>query len=372
MHKSQPANLALSCLVILSAIALSSCSKQTTPVANQPSATPEPKMEGQSANWKLTVLSVDKVPRQARDMFSTTSDEGPEHRFDTLQLTVDLTYTGAAGNVQSPAAALMDSKDQRIAALKAAIDTPGAIYMMIYGPGYSALRTIITDMNRPTPEAAEKEKTDKAMKELLAWVDPQVEANKTRTRALSAGEKLTLIYYFQDPNEYTNLRLAFADVPPITLHVKRDEKQATSSPSPAQASSPTPLNANAQGESKNWKVIVTSVKKFPNDKTDASQPRDSVEVRLELVYAGPPRAVGPPTADLIDGKGGKYAGDIRSTTVMRWVFPDGPPQVGLKPGDNLSVTFSFKDPKDDGNLKLNFMDVPTISLPAPQEPDPEN
>ena len=369
MRKNQPVNLAFGLLLFLSALALAACSKQPAPVADQPAATPEPPMEAQSANWKLTVTSLDKVPRQERDMFSGSSDEGPEHRFDTLQLTVDLTYLGGAGDVPSPAAVLIDAKEQRISALKAAVVTPGAIYTMIYGPGYSALRTSFTDLNRPTPEAAEKEKTDKAMKELLAWVDPQVEANKTRTRALTAGEKLTLIYYFQDPNEYTNLRLAFADVPPISLRVKRNEP--TPSPATASASSPTPLDVKAQGESQNWKVIVTNVQKNPNDTTDPSQPRDSVEVRLELVYKGAPRAVGPPTANLVSGQGAKNPGDIRSTTVMRWVFPDGPPEVGLRPGDDVSVTFSFKDPKDDANLKLEFMDVPPISLPSPQPPDPD-
>ena len=370
MPKKYSTNPALGLLVVLSALALSACSKPSAPVATQPMATPEPKMEGQSANWKVKVQSVDRVPRQEPDMFSGSASQGPENRFDTLQLTVELTYSGSAGNVQSPAAALIDRKEQRIAALKAAVETPGAIYMMTYGPGYSALTTSFTDLNRPTPEASEKEKTDKAMKALLAWIDPQVEANKTRSRALSAGEKLTLIYYFQDPNEYTNLRLAFADVPPIVLRVKRGEPTPT--PATAAASSPTPLDVKAQGESQNWKVLVTKVQKYPNDTSDPSHPRDSLEVRLELVYKGPPRAVRPPTATLISGDGTKNPGDINSTTVMRWVFPDGPPEVGLRPGDNVSVTFSFKDPKDDANLKLAFMDVAPISLPAPQPPDPED
>lgn len=369
MPKNQSANPALGLLVVLSALALSACSKPPAPVANLPAATPEPKMEAQSANWKVTVQSVDKVARQPREMFSGAGDEGPEQRFDTLQLTVDLTYSGAAGNVQSPSAVLIDTKEQKIAALKAAVMTPGAIYTMSYGPGYSALSTSFTDLNQPTPAPAEKEKTDKAMKELLAWVDPQVEANKTKTRPLAPGDKLTLIYYFQDPNEYTNLRLAFADVPPISLRVKRDEPAP--SPATASASSPTPLDVKAQGESQNWKVMVTKVQKYPNDTTDASQPRDSVEVHLELVYKGPPRAVRPPTANLVSGQGAKNPGHINRTTVMRWVFPDGPPEVGLRPGDDLSVTFSFKDPKDDANLKLEFMDVPPITLPSPQPPDPE-
>ncbi|HKO59597.1 MAG TPA: hypothetical protein VJV03_00425, partial [Pyrinomonadaceae bacterium] len=89
MTRKSQVLLALTCAVLFS-----SCSKTAESPANVASTpTPEAKMEGQSANWKLTVVSVDHVPQQ--DSFMPGSPEGPENRYDTLQLTVEATYTGS-------------------------------------------------------------------------------------------------------------------------------------------------------------------------------------------------------------------------------------------------------------------------------------
>lgn len=357
----------LSSCFLIALVALSSCSQRQPTVQNQPTPTPSPaaaKMEASSGNWKVTVTSVDKIPKQPVDVFES-QDQGPENKFDTLQLTVDVEYTGPAGNIQSPATSLVDGNGKKVEALKAAVETPGAIYMASSGPGYTSTKTLFTGDGGSTPDAA----AEKAAKEVLYWIDPGNSAYKKKARALKGEEKFSAIYYFQDPKEYANLKFMFEDVPAIPLNAPREEKQTQPETPPAQTPTPPPNAADVKGEGqgKNWKVTVTSIKKIPNDTTNPSEPRDSLEVAVDLEYTGPARMVKAPTASLVDGKGTKYQGYIISTTVTHWVFPEGPPEVLLKAGAKVSVTFSFQDPKEYSNLKLVFNDVPPILLKAPHD-----
>jgi hypothetical protein len=170
-------------------------------------------MEGQSANWKLTVVSVDHVPKQDPLMPGGPEIEGPENRYDTLQLTVEATYTGSAADVQSPSAHLIDNTGRNLQAEKASLLRPGAIYSISSGPGVTSLQTIFTgEQGAPSVDELQNEQTTKEVKELLQWLDPQ--SLKT-PRALKGGEKFQVLYYFQDPKDYTNLKFAFNDVPPI-------------------------------------------------------------------------------------------------------------------------------------------------------------
>lgn len=354
-------------LTLACAVLFSSCAKtpeSSTNVAATP--TPELKMEGQSPNWKVVVVSVDQVPKQD-PMFDPTGvpdQGGPDTKYDTLQLTVDLSYSGAAQDVQSPTAALIDSTGRRVEAVKTALETLGMIHTISFGPGYSSLRTLFTGEAAPTPNEAEKEQEEKRVKELLQWLDPESTATyNKKPRALKAGEQFKVIYFFQDPKDYSNLKLAFNDVPPIALRPPKVEASPTPSSPAAQTATPVE-EFRIDAQNNNWKLMVTSIKKVPNDTTREHDPRDSLEVGLDVEYAGPVRGLKPPTATLIDGKGMKYAGDINRTSVMEWVFP-GSPDIALKPGTRITVTFSFKDPVDYTDIKLVFNDVPAFPLRAP-------
>lgn len=189
------ATILLSCISTI--LLLTSCSKQPSQSA---------KMEGQSVNWRVTVNAIKKVPKQASGPMinPATRSEGPENRYDTLQVTVNVEYIGAAGNVQSPSVSLINGKGQSTEAAKAVLtDGPGYKFPRSGEPGY--------------------DEQIKAVTETLYWIDPESRDYQKKPRALKGGEKFLAIYTFADPKEYTNLNFAFNDVPPILLGVPQNK-----------------------------------------------------------------------------------------------------------------------------------------------------
>jgi hypothetical protein len=208
--------LLLSCLSAI--FALSSCSKQPQTTVTQMS-TPTPQvMEAQSANWKVTVASIRKVPKQPLEynpiVDPVRPGAGPENKYDTLEVNVIIEYLGPASDVKSPAASLINDKGQKFEGLKAAFHpSPDDIL---------ALKNVPSDKISEVSQSAEYKKRAKEIDEILDWIDPDSKGYKKKPRALKTGEKLDLGYSFKDPKEYSNLRLSFEDVPPVTLKAPKD------------------------------------------------------------------------------------------------------------------------------------------------------
>ncbi len=217
MKKEKRANFYASLLFLFCISAmflLSSCSKQSGKVEIQSTPTPaKAKMEGQSANWKVTVKSIEKVPKPPEDALTKLN---PYMQHDTLQINLDVEYTGPAGDVQSPEVSLIDGKGQKIESLKAAfLPMPDDIVSM---------RNVPLDKVDEIMDSPEYKKRTSEIGELMGWIDPSLPDYKKKPRTLKSGEKFSLSYSFQDPKEYANLKLVFNDVPPILLKAPQDEK----------------------------------------------------------------------------------------------------------------------------------------------------
>lgn len=199
-----PAIKNISCLLLClcATFSLTSCSKQSEPVVNQqaPTSTPEPKMEGQSANWKVTVRSIRKVPK--REHFAGEIAR-PTQKHDTVGVEVDIEYKGTEGDVQSPAIALIDGQGQKLEGLEA---------------------SLVLNRN-PSAEEALSPEYQKGMGELIGWISPHHSDYRKKPRALKTGEKFSAHYYFKDPKEYENLKFAFEDVTLIALPPPKDKKE---------------------------------------------------------------------------------------------------------------------------------------------------
>lgn len=167
---------------------LSSCSKQSTN-ANQESQ--GAKVEGRSGNWKVTVLSLRKVPKHPDPDRRNYPSAGSQ--YDLLEVACDAEFLGQGGKIPTPQAVLIDNRGQESKSVNLSRELPDRISRMEEG----------------------RAKEDEISRFMICLTDPC---------PLTTGEKLSLTYSFIDPKEYTNLRLAFADVPPIPLEVPQDEK----------------------------------------------------------------------------------------------------------------------------------------------------
>jgi hypothetical protein len=147
------------------------------------------KTEAQSGSWKVTVGAIKKVPKQPLE---PEMEELPENKFDTLDVRLEVSYTGAGGNVQAPAVSIVDAKGHKFESVSASL---------------------------VIPEGVSVDESDPELHKILSWISHVEPADKKNTHALKGGERFTLIYSFQDPKDYENLKLVFNDVPPITLKV---------------------------------------------------------------------------------------------------------------------------------------------------------
>jgi hypothetical protein len=163
-------------LCISALFLLSSCSKQSGNDKQEPQSL---KVDGQSGNWKVTLGSIKKTPKQP-------TDRRPEAQYDLLDIELDLEFVGPSGNVPAPNVALIDNKGQKSQAIVLALEGT---------------------RNSPT--------TEKEMEMLLLCFSP----SQTETCSLKTGNKAAIRYSFKDPKDYANLMLAFGDVPPIPLKV---------------------------------------------------------------------------------------------------------------------------------------------------------
>ena len=201
---------------------LSSCSEQSGTVETRPSPTPaEAKMEGQSGNWKVKVGSISKVPKEPLQydpmVDPVRPNEGPVNKYDTLRVGVVIEYTGPAGDIQSPAASLINDKGEKFEGLKVAFHpAPDDVISMKNVPPEKVSEVI---------ESPEYKNRQSEIGEILNWIDPDTRDYKKKPRALKSGEKLDLSYSFKDPKEYSNLKLVFNDVPPIPLKAPSEEKE---------------------------------------------------------------------------------------------------------------------------------------------------
>lgn len=171
----------VSLLFIVAIFSLSSCSRKAGTDGSQPPPA-EVKFEEQSGNWKLKLKYIKKVPKPPEDMLTK---KNPVRQHDSLKVSIDIEYTGQAGDIQSPTVGLVDNQGRRAEALSAEIGPmPGKPSLVV-----------------------------------LAWINPADVDYKKKPLSLKSGEKLFVSYYFQDPKEYANLKLVFNDVPPLPLNV---------------------------------------------------------------------------------------------------------------------------------------------------------
>jgi hypothetical protein len=141
------------------------------------------------------------------------------------------------------------------------------------------------------------------------------------------------------------------------------------------ATNPTPSSGEAagnkappgkvQGESANWRVVVTSAKKAkePGPGPESSR-SDAFLVDVEIEYLGPAQELKAPDVGLQSGNGppAKFMGvtaldDERKS--MAWLGFEGTQAV--KTGDRFNVTYVFKVPAA-GDTKLVFADIPPIAI----------
>lgn len=187
---------------LLSVMFSLSCARQsgTSSTPQAPAAATPPKMEAQSANWKIRVSDVKRVAKEPLRydpvLDPIKPNEGPENKFDTVRAWLDIEYLGQSGELPPPAIQLIDGSGKNIAALKAAVNA---------GPGFEI----------PEPTEPDYDKRFKAIQEVLYWVNPDDKDNKPRL--FKAGDKIYVEYYFRDPNDDSELRLVFNDVSPISL-----------------------------------------------------------------------------------------------------------------------------------------------------------
>lgn len=198
---------------VIITLLLTACSKQPGGTVSEPVSTTAPKMEGQSANWKITVGSIRKVSKQPLEYDPLVDPvrpiEGPANKYDTLEVGILVEYIGPAAEIPSPAAKLTDDKGQTFEGVKVVFHpAPDDIFSM---------KNVPSDKISEVMESAEYKKRQAEIQEILGWIDPDSKEYKKRLRATKTGEKLDVSYSFKDPREYTNLKLSFEDVPPITL-----------------------------------------------------------------------------------------------------------------------------------------------------------
>jgi hypothetical protein len=169
---------------------LSSCSKKP---GNTMAASV--KMEGQSANWKVVVAALKKTATQP-PAFGPTQ---PGKKYDVLEVTLDIEYRGPNAEVSSPAPTLFDDKGTTFKCVLVSIELPKG-----------------SEKDFDSPEVKE-------LNAVMAWLSP-VSNDVPKRRLVKTGEKFSATISFEDPKQYTNLKLTFADVPPIPLKVPADEK----------------------------------------------------------------------------------------------------------------------------------------------------
>lgn len=187
----------------------SACAKPGPNGSNQTSAGASPEkalVTGASGIWKVTVekfVKVAKIPSNPYlppEVRSRAKIYGAD--LDQIQVYLVVEYLGAAGNVATPPAVILDSNGRRfeIITVESVVD-----------PDFKS--------SQPTEAAF------KSVEEFLDWLHPVTAAPDrkvvVKSRTLSTGEKFTFSYYFEDPKS-GNLKLAFADVPPIVLPPAKD------------------------------------------------------------------------------------------------------------------------------------------------------
>jgi hypothetical protein len=156
-----------------------------TACARQPA-----KMEAQSSTWKVSVQSVVKLPQKPdKDRRSYPSANS---QFDLIEVAFTAELLGAGGKIAMPNAVLVDGKGQTYKTVQFSREFPERISNM--------------------PEGHEK---DEEMQRFMICLSPELVGKEPCP--IATGEKLSLTSSFIDPKDYTNLKLSFGDVPPITL-----------------------------------------------------------------------------------------------------------------------------------------------------------
>ena len=170
---------------------LSSCSRKSgNTMANV-------KMEGQSGNWKVVVAAIKKTTTQPPALDPT---QIPGKEYDVLEVTLDIEYRGPSAEVPSPLPTLVDDKGKTFKRVLVSIRLPNG--------------SEIKGMDSPKA---------KELYAVMAWLSP-ISNDVPKPRMVKTGEKFSATISFEDPTQYTNLKLTFGDVPPIPLKVPQDEK----------------------------------------------------------------------------------------------------------------------------------------------------
>lgn len=155
------------------------------------------KMEGQSANWKVVVAALKKTATQPPALDPT---QIPGKEYDVLEVTLDIEYRGPSAEVPSPLPTLVDDKGKTFKRVLVSIRLPNG--------------SEIKGMDSPKA---------KELYAVMAWLSP-ISNDVPKRRLVKTGEKFSATISFEDPKQYTNLKLTFADVPPIPLKVPADDK----------------------------------------------------------------------------------------------------------------------------------------------------
>lgn len=165
-------------LCISTTLILSSCSKKPS------------KMEGQSATWKLTDVSVKRLPKKPdvdRRNYPSANSQA-----DLLEVAFTAELLGAGGKIAIPNAVLLDGKGQKHESVQLSRGLPEQISNM--------------------PEGHPK---DEDIQRFMMCLSPELEGREPCP--IATGEKLSLSSSFVDPKDYAGLKFSFADVPPIAL-----------------------------------------------------------------------------------------------------------------------------------------------------------
>jgi len=160
--------------------------------------------------------------------------------------------------------------------------------------------------------------------------------------------------------------------------------QKTTTPQPQAASRPRPSTdqgKGAGGESKTWRVVVVSAERYtwalPGiDEYGPPADEFNLVLKLAIEYVGPDAEVRAPYVAVLDGKGKEHtmraAVTVASSDLnaLDWFMSAAdsqphtlPAKTGQRFGTKAPVTYYLWGiPKDSGDIKLRFGDVPAFAI----------
>ena len=184
--------------VIALSLALLACSKPNQPVPAKNSASNEPTptrvaplASGKSQNWDVAILNAVRSHRENDSINPMATKVEP---YDWIELDMEVEYLGPTGKVPAPNV-FIDNSSRRVKIEHANMEYEG--------------KGNISNLDDAQAEF-----------DLLAWLQ---NLKNPPPRSVVTGAKFRFSYGFTDPKA-DNLKLVFADVPPVPLPKPKEQE----------------------------------------------------------------------------------------------------------------------------------------------------